>query len=260
MFRSAFRTFSRVRLAHTQAGTAPSRRGRTALVLAGAAAAGTGAVYALTGNTAELDTPAADVSPSKFWSPPTREQMMNALKESSAEGLRHDGTSEMRKSLLKPQREASGSSPSPEVDHLTRSPEDESGFDLLVVGGGATGAGVAMDAATRGLRVALVERDDVDLVDVCTPGDTHEEIAVAALAAGKHVLCEKPLANTLEEAERMAEAARAAEARGQVAMVGSYEGRTTFGVGVRARLPMRVFTLDGPGTGSRLVIDVAHRW
>lgn len=46
----------------------------------------------------------------------------------------------------------------------------------------------------------------------------------------------------------------------QVAMVGSYEGRTTFGVGVRARLPMRVFTLDGPGTGSRLVIDVAHRW
>ena len=46
----------------------------------------------------------------------------------------------------------------------------------------------------------------------------------------------------------------------QVAMAGSFEGRSTFGVGVRARLPMRVFVLDGPGTGSRLVIDVAHRW
>lgn len=46
----------------------------------------------------------------------------------------------------------------------------------------------------------------------------------------------------------------------QVALAGSFEGRTTFGVGVRARLPMRVLVLDGPGTGSRLVIDVAHRW
>ena len=46
----------------------------------------------------------------------------------------------------------------------------------------------------------------------------------------------------------------------QVAFVGSFEGRTTLGLGVRARLPMRVFTLDGPGDGSRLVIDVAHRW
>ncbi len=41
---------------------------------------------------------------------------------------------------------------------------------------------------------------------------------------------------------------------------GSFEGRTTFAVGVRARLPFRVFTLAGPGTHSRIVLDVAHRW
>ncbi|MEN1889220.1 Gfo/Idh/MocA family protein [Streptomyces mirabilis] len=67
---------------------------------------------------------------------------------------------------------------------------------------------------------ALIARDDVDLVDICTPGDSHAEIALAALAAGKHVLCEKPLANTVEEAEAMTEAAEAAFARGQMSMVG----------------------------------------
>jgi predicted dehydrogenase len=67
---------------------------------------------------------------------------------------------------------------------------------------------------------ALIARDDVDLVDICTPGDSHAEIAVAALEAGKHVLCEKPLANSVEEAEAMTEAARAAEGRGQLAMTG----------------------------------------
>src|SRR3954449_5840652 len=66
----------------------------------------------------------------------------------------------------------------------------------------------------------LLERDDVDLVDVCTPGDTHAEIAIAALEAGKHVLCEKPLANTVAEAEAMAEAAARAAAKGVRSMVG----------------------------------------
>ncbi len=56
----------------------------------------------------------------------------------------------------------------------------------------------------------LLARDDIQLVDVATPGNTHCEIGVAALEAGKHVLCEKPLANTLEEARRMVEAARKA--------------------------------------------------
>ncbi len=66
----------------------------------------------------------------------------------------------------------------------------------------------------------LVERDDVDLVDICTPGHTHVEIAVAALEAGKHVLCEKPLANTVAEAEEMVRAAEQAASRGIQAMVG----------------------------------------
>ena len=66
----------------------------------------------------------------------------------------------------------------------------------------------------------LVARDDVDLVDVCTPGHTHAEIAVAALEAGKHVLCEKPLANTIAEAEAMVAAAESAAARGVRSMVG----------------------------------------
>jgi predicted dehydrogenase len=96
----------------------------------------------------------------------------------------------------------------------------------LVVVGGRDGAAAA-DLADRfgwqdtetDWRV-LVERDDVDLVDICTPGDTHAEIAIAALAAGKHVLCEKPLANSVAEAEAMAEAAEKGRAEGLRSMVG----------------------------------------
>ncbi len=63
---------------------------------------------------------------------------------------------------------------------------------------------------------ALIARDDIGLVDVATTGNTHYDIVLAALDAGKHVLCEKPLANTLEEAAGMLTAARNA---GVVAMV-----------------------------------------
>ena len=66
----------------------------------------------------------------------------------------------------------------------------------------------------------VVERDDVDLVDICTPGETHAEMAIAALEAGKHVLCEKPLANSVAEAEAMAAAAARAAGQGVRAMVG----------------------------------------
>lgn len=56
----------------------------------------------------------------------------------------------------------------------------------------------------------LVARDDIGLVDVSTPGYTHRDVVLAALAAGKHVICEKPLANTLSEAREMVEAAKKA--------------------------------------------------
>ena len=49
----------------------------------------------------------------------------------------------------------------------------------------------------------VIERDDIHVVDVSTPGDSHAEIAIAAARAGKAVLCEKPLANTLADAKAM---------------------------------------------------------
>ena len=64
---------------------------------------------------------------------------------------------------------------------------------------------------------AVVERDDIDVVDIVASGEAHAEIAITALKAGKHVLCEKPLANTVAEAEAMADAARASTG---LAMVG----------------------------------------
>lgn len=63
----------------------------------------------------------------------------------------------------------------------------------------------------------VIARDDIDIVDIVTPGHSHDEIAIAALEAGKHVLCEKPLANTVDDAERMVHAAEASSA---IAMLG----------------------------------------
>lgn len=69
----------------------------------------------------------------------------------------------------------------------------------------------SVDAAARALGweeaatdwEAVVAREDIDVVDICTPGDSHAEIAIAAARAGKIVFCEKPLANSVREAERM---------------------------------------------------------
>jgi predicted dehydrogenase len=67
---------------------------------------------------------------------------------------------------------------------------------------------------------AVLDRDDIHIVDICAPGWLHAEIAIAALEAGKHVLLEKPLANTLAEAEAITSAAQAARAAGVQSMVG----------------------------------------
>jgi predicted dehydrogenase len=94
-------------------------------------------------------------------------------------------------------------------------------FDLpaepeLAVVCGRTQASVEEAAAKLGFAEAatswpdVVARSDIDVVDVCTPGDSHAEIAIAAAGAGKAVLCEKPLANTVADAERMRDAAAGA--------------------------------------------------
>jgi len=62
----------------------------------------------------------------------------------------------------------------------------------------------------------LLERDDIGIVDVSSPGNTHRPIAIAAAEAGKHVLCEKPLGNNLDEAVEMAEAAEKAGVKAMV--------------------------------------------
>ncbi|MBL7698967.1 MAG: Gfo/Idh/MocA family oxidoreductase [Chitinophagaceae bacterium] len=52
----------------------------------------------------------------------------------------------------------------------------------------------------------LIARNDIDAIDICTPNDSHAEIAIAAAAAGKIILCEKPLARNVEEAQKMVDA------------------------------------------------------
>ena len=91
------------------------------------------------------------------------------------------------------------------------------GRDAKAVADAATKYGWA-ESATDWRTV--ITRDDIDIIDICAPGWMHAEIAIAALEAGKHVLLEKPLANTLAEAELMTAAAAKARARGVQSMVG----------------------------------------
>jgi predicted dehydrogenase len=93
--------------------------------------------------------------------------------------------------------------------------------------GGLTPQAIASASLTNAQRVAaahqlpevyatwqeLVASDSVDIVSICTPPYLHAEIAIAALAAGKHVICEKPTALNVAEAEAMLAAAQAAPGR-----------------------------------------------
>lgn len=54
----------------------------------------------------------------------------------------------------------------------------------------------------------LLEDESIDVVHVCTPNSSHAEISIAAMEAGKHVMCEKPMAKTAEEARQMVETAK----------------------------------------------------
>jgi len=63
---------------------------------------------------------------------------------------------------------------------------------------------------------ALIARDDIDAVDICTPNDLHADIAIAAAEAGKMILCEKPLARNQEEAQKMVDAVEKAGVKNTV--------------------------------------------
>ncbi|MFQ5804654.1 MAG: Gfo/Idh/MocA family protein [Candidatus Methylomirabilales bacterium] len=69
-----------------------------------------------------------------------------------------------------------------------------------------------LEAAAAFTRIEdLLEMDGIDLVDICTPSDTHAKLAVQVLRAGKHAICEKPMALTPGDAARMIEAAEDAK-------------------------------------------------
>ena len=97
----------------------------------------------------------------------------------------------------------------PEVNHNYER-EHERNLWFVITGGDA--AAVAEFAQRWGWETSspdwreVVNRKDVDVVDISTPGYTHDEIAIAAAAAGKHVFCEKPLCFTVAQAKEIGHA------------------------------------------------------
>jgi len=89
--------------------------------------------------------------------------------------------------------------------------------DHSIVGASAFGAERAFADLSE-----LLEADEVEVVHVCTPNGTHREIVKAALAAGKHVICEKPLATCASDAEELATLARRSGLRCAVAFAYRY--------------------------------------
>ena len=65
----------------------------------------------------------------------------------------------------------------------------------------------------------IINDPEIDIVSVCTPNNEHAAVSIAALKAGKHVICEKPIASTTEDAKAMAEAAAEAAKKADVIMI-----------------------------------------
>lgn len=124
-------------------------------------------------------------------------------------------------------------------------------FDRLVVDVNARGAGAP------GYQVRYVDRVTQDGSGATVPlrGGARLRITVKAPAYDAHGHPTYRPGNRRE----LVDVAGYSTFR-QVAWAGSFEGRTTIGLGVRARLPMRVFVLADPDGGHRVVVDVKHRW
>ena len=105
---------------------------------------------------AVVPTPTAEDGafiPPRFPQVKTREEQITDLKRSG-------GTTGYRSLTQKVKESYDTARGEPESDAINGEPKDAEPYDLLIIGGGATGSGIALDAATRGLKVALVERDD----------------------------------------------------------------------------------------------------
>ncbi|RFU22828.1 AMIN-like domain-containing (lipo)protein [Geodermatophilus marinus] len=123
-------------------------------------------------------------------------------------------------------------------------------FDRLVVDVGDGHGGV-------GFRVGYVDRVVQDGSGTTVPLRGAADLQVVVLAPA-HDEDGEPTYDPRRDAEVLD--VTGYDTFRQVAWAGSFEGQSTIGLGVRARLPFRVFVLDGPGDGQRLVVDVAHRW
>ncbi|WVQ85348.1 hypothetical protein IAT38_007513 [Cryptococcus sp. DSM 104549] len=122
--------------------------GRRALIVTGTTLAVTSTYLYLRPSQLQLDSqsiPVAKRRPGPLWSPPSRAQMLEHLRTSG---------------VFIHRTEEGGPEPGPVLRKDEAESDGDDVFDLLIVGGGATGAGTALDAASRGLKVACVERDD----------------------------------------------------------------------------------------------------
>ena len=120
-------------------------------------------------------------------------------------------------------------------------------FDRLVID---------LDGPRAGYRVAYVDKLTQDGSGAVVPVKGGAIIGIVALAPAYDDNGSATIAPATVNATNVA----GYRTFRDIEWAGSFEGQTTLGLGVRARLPFRVFTLAGPGNGSRLVIDVAHSW